>query len=87
MCWIRGREAWISGEVGLGAGLDAEQDADMTIFGPFGGEAGRGVGLPDRQKAVASMFHGGTGHTEVVKTMVSGDLAVVGADRTQRGDR
>ena len=23
------------------------------------------------------MFHGGTGHTEVVKTMVSGDLAVV----------
>ena len=30
----RGREAWISGEVGLGAGLDAEQDADITTSVP-----------------------------------------------------
>jgi hypothetical protein len=73
----RGREAWISGGLGVGPGLDAEQDEDMTIFGPFGGEAGRGDGLPDRQRAVASLFHGGTGRTEVVKTMVSGDQVVV----------
>ena len=73
----RGRQAWIGGAVGLGPDLDAEQDEDMTIFGPWGGEAGRGVGLPDRQKAMASLFHGGTGRSEVVKTMVSGDLAVV----------
>ena len=72
-----GRQAWISGGLGVGPGLDAEQDADMTIFGPFGGEAGRGAGLPDRQKAMANLFLGGTGRSEVVKTIVSGDLAVV----------
>ena len=72
-----GRQTWISGALGVGPGLDAEQDADMTIFGPFGGEAGRGAGLPDRQKAMANLFHGGTGGSEVVKTIVSGDLAVV----------
>ena len=72
-----GRQAWIGGDLGIGPGLDAEQDADMTIFGPFGGEAGRGASLPDRQKAMASLFHGGTGRSEVVKTIVSGDLAVV----------
>jgi ketosteroid isomerase-like protein len=72
-----GREAWVSGALGVGPGLDAEQDPDMTIFGPFGGEAARGAGLPDRQKAMARLFHGGSGRTEVVKTMVSGDLAVV----------
>ena len=72
-----GRPAWISGALGVGPGLDAEQDADMTIFGPFGGEAGRGAGLPDRQRAMADLFHGGTGRSEVVKTIVSGDLAVV----------
>jgi|GEM_PF-4808029 len=73
----RGRAAWISGQLGLGPGLDAEQDPDMTIFGPWGGEAGRGAGLPDRQKAMASLFHGGTGTSEVVKTIVSGDVVVV----------
>lgn len=73
----RGRAAWISGQLGLGPGLDAEQDPDMTIFGPWGGEAGRGAGLPDRQKAMASLFHGGTGSSEVVKTIVSGDVVVV----------
>ncbi len=73
-----GRQAWIDGDVGSGGGkLDAMQDDDMTIFGPFGGEAGSGPGLPERQRAVASMFHGGSGRSEVVKTIVEGDLVVV----------
>lgn len=73
----RGRSAWISGQLGVGPGLDAAQDPDMTIFGPWGGEAGRGAGLPERQKAMASLFHGGTGSSEVVKTIVSGDIVVI----------
>jgi hypothetical protein len=73
----RGRQAWIDGELGFGPGLDAEQDQDMTIFGPWGGEAGRGPALPERQQAMARLFKGGTGETEVVKTVVSGDVVVV----------
>lgn len=73
----RGRQRWIDGELGWGPDLDADQDDDMTIFGPWGGEAGRGPGLPDRQKAVARLFHGGTGTIDVVKTIVSGDVVVV----------
>jgi len=69
----KGREAWISGQLGFGL----QQDPDMTIFGPWGGEAGRGAGLPDRQQAMASLFHGGTGSSEVVKTIVSGEIVVV----------
>jgi hypothetical protein len=72
-----GRSAWISGQLGYGPGLDAEQDPDMTIFGPWGGEAGRGPGLPGRQQAMARLFHGGTGSNEVVKTIVAGDIVVV----------
>ena len=73
----RGRQAWINGEIGYGPDLDARQDDDMTIFGPFGGEAGRGPGLPEQQRAAARLFRGGTGTTEVVKTIVSGKIAVV----------
>lgn len=73
----RGRQSWIDGALGHGPEVDAEQDDDMTIFGPFGGEAGRGPGLMDRQQQAARLFHGGTGRNEVVKTMVSGDLVVV----------
>jgi hypothetical protein len=72
-----GRQSWIDGALGYGEGLDAAQDDDMTIFGPFGGEAGRGPGLEDRQKQAARLFHGGTGASEVVKTIVSGDLVVI----------
>ena len=72
----RGRQAWIEGRFGLGSGAH-EQDEDMTIFGPFGGPAGRGPGLPERQRAMASLFLGGTGATEVVNTIVSGDLVVL----------
>jgi hypothetical protein len=74
----RGRQAWITGVVGAGqGGLDALQDDDMTIFGPWGGDVGRGPGLPDRQRAVASLFHGGVGHIEVVKTIIEGDLVIL----------
>lgn len=72
-----GRQAWIDGRLGFGPGLDVEQDEDMTIFGPFGGEAGRGSALPDRQQAMAQLFQGGSGQTEVVKTIVGDDLVVV----------
>lgn len=73
----RGRDAWINGTLDMGAHHEAHQDDDMTIFGPFGGEAGRGLGLLDRQQAMASLFHGGTGRSEVVKTIVSDDLVVI----------
>ena len=73
----RGRQSWIDGELGFGPDLDVDQDDDMTIFGPWGGEAGRGPGLPERQQQMARLFHGGTGRNEVVATFVSGDLAVV----------
>ena len=69
----RGRQAWISGELGFGV----EQDSDMTIFGPFGGGAGRGPALPERQNAMARLFGGGTGQSEVVKTIVAGDVVVL----------
>lgn len=72
-----GRQAWIGGELGYGPVLDTPQDEDMTIFGPFGGEAGRGPGLEERQKQAARLFHGGSGTTELVKSMVSGNLAVL----------
>ena len=91
----RGRQSWIDGVLGFGEGVDVDQDDDMTIFGPFGGEPGRGAGLVDRQKHTARMFHGGTGRCEVVKTIVSGDTVVLvmvernevvvdGADAPQR---
>ena len=73
----RGRQAWIGGRVGSDGGLDIDQDDDFTIIGPFGGEPARGPGLKERQKAAARLFQGGTGSSEVVKTIVSGDLAVV----------
>ena len=73
----RGRQSWISGGLDAGPGHTVEQDADMTIFGPFGGEVGKGPGLPGRQRAVAQLFQGGTGRSDVVRTIVSGDLAVV----------
>jgi hypothetical protein len=73
----RGRQSWVDGTLGYGDGLDVAQDADMTIFGPFGGEAGRGGGLEERQKRAARLFHGGTGAREVVKSIVSGDLVVI----------
>jgi hypothetical protein len=73
----RGRQSWIEGALGVGQGLDIDQDDDFTILGPFGGEPGRGPGLKERQKAAAKLFHGGRGSLDVVKTIVAGEIAVV----------
>jgi hypothetical protein len=73
----RGRQSWIDGTLGYGEHLDVAQDDDMTIFAPFGGEAGRGPGLQDRQRLAARLFRGGTGSCEVVKTIVAGDVVVL----------
>lgn len=57
-----GRQSWIDGKLGYVRGFDIEQDEDMTIFGPFGGEALRGTAqLAGRQDRVASLFRGGSG--------------------------
>lgn len=68
-----GRESWIEGRLGFGRGFEVEQDDDMTIFGPFGGEAARGTSdLAGRQDRASSLFNGGTGTCEVLKTIVFG---------------
>lgn len=73
----RGRQSWIDGALGYGQGLDVDQHDDMTIFGPFGGEAGHGPCLEDRQKKAARLFHGGTGACEIFKTIVAGDVVII----------
>ena len=73
----RGRQSWIDGTLGYGDGLDVAQHDDMTIFAPFGGEAGHGPGLQARQQQAARLFGGGRGGCEVVKTIVSGDVVVL----------
>jgi ketosteroid isomerase-like protein len=72
--WIHGKPQWEKPD-----SLIAQAD-DATIFGPFGGTAPPGqkpVVQPDRQRQIASMFLGGSGSTEVIRTIVEGDLAVV----------
>ena len=50
----------------------------MTLFAPFGGEVIRGLGdLQPRQQRAVSQFQGGTGTSEVVKTVVVGDVVIV----------
>jgi ketosteroid isomerase-like protein len=71
----RGRQAWISGQLEWTATSVFEQSADMTIFGPFGGEAT--LGDPQRQAKIASQFEGGTGLNEIVKVIREGDLVVI----------
>jgi len=73
-----GRQAWISGHLETSATTMMAQDDDMTIFGPFGGEAGRGnATLVPIQTRAAAAFHGGTGACEVIKVMRDGDLLVI----------
>ncbi len=73
-----GRQSWIDGKLGYGRGFDVEQDEDMTIFGPFGGEALRGTAqLAGRQDRAASLFRGGSGRCDIVKTIVSDDVVVI----------
>jgi hypothetical protein len=74
----QGRQSWVDGKLGYGRGFDVEQDDDMTIFGPFGGEALRGTAqLAGRQDRAASLFSGGEGECDIVKTIVSDDVVVV----------
>ena len=77
----RGRDAWIHGRPQWEdpASQMAQAD-DATIFGPFGGVAPTGGPprvRPDLQRQIASAIHGGSGSTEVVRTIVEGDLVVV----------
>ena len=72
--WIHGKPQWEQAESPI------KQADDATIFGPFGGSAPTGrkpVVQPDRQRQIASMFLGGSGSTEVIRTIVEGDLVVV----------
>jgi hypothetical protein len=71
------RQAWIEGRISWTESTLMDQDPDMTIFGPFGGEAGRADN--PRQARVASAFRGGAGATEIVKVVVEGELVVVAA--------
>ena len=71
----KGRQAWISGSLEWTATAVFEQADEMTIFGPFGGEAA--LGDPERQAKSAAGFHGGSGHCQVVKVIEEGDLVVV----------
>jgi hypothetical protein len=70
-----GRQAWISGQLEWSATSVFHQEDDMTIFGPFGGEAARAD--PIRQAQTAANFHGGEGRCEVVKVMADSDLVVI----------
>ncbi|MEP7314135.1 MAG: hypothetical protein ABI859_16250 [Pseudomonadota bacterium] len=73
-----GSHAWISGHLESTANKLMAQDDDMTIFGPFGGEAGRGnATLIPIQTRVVAAFRGGTGSFEVTKIMHDGDLLVI----------
>jgi len=74
----RAHDAWIHGRTEK-AGTDLmQQDADMTIFGPFGGPIVRnGPDLESRQAAVSAKFRGGSGEIEVVNVFRSGNLVVV----------
>ena len=70
----RGRQAWIEGRLEETATTHVAQADDMTLTGPFGGEA---VGPGPHQAKVAALFHGGTGRCELVKVIAEGDLVVL----------
>lgn len=73
-----GRQSWIEGRLGFGRGFEVDQDDDMTLFGPFGGEVVCGTGeLAGRQDRAESLFGGGTGRCEVIKTFVGDDVVTV----------
>lgn len=72
------RQAWVEGRFDPEAAGTMVQATDMTIFGPFGGEAGAlGPELAARQKRVNSSFRGGSGRCEVVRSIAADDLLVL----------
>jgi ketosteroid isomerase-like protein len=77
----RGRDAWIHGRLSWeDENSSISQPDDATIFGPFGGIPPGGVAprvQPDIQRQLAARFQGGSGSTELVRSIVEGDLAVV----------
>ncbi len=74
----RGRQAWIGGQLEETATTAMAQADDMTIFGPFGDDLGRGgPELAARQAANVARFRGGSGRSELLQAMASGDLVVL----------
>ncbi len=74
----QGRQSWIEGKLGFGRGFEVDQDDEMTLFGPFGGEAIHGTTvLQGRQDRAKSLFNGGTGRCELIRTFVGGDIVTV----------
>lgn len=72
------RQAWIDGRFDPNGAGAMVQAADMTIFGPFGGEAGAGgPELAARQRQVNASFRGGSGRCEVVRSIAADDLLVL----------
>lgn len=72
------RQAWIEGRFDPKAAGKMLQASDMTIFGPFGGEAGSGgPDLSARQKRINASFQGGSGKCEVVRSIAADDLLVL----------
>ena len=72
------RQAWIEGRFDPKSADHMLQAPDMTIFGPFGGEAGAGgADLEARQRRMSAMFRGGTGKCELVRSFAADDLLVL----------
>lgn len=72
------RQVWIEGRFDPDAAGTMIQDTGMTIFGPFGGEAGTGgPELAARQKRANASFRGGSGRSEVVRSIAADDLLVL----------
>jgi hypothetical protein len=72
------RQAWIEGRFDPNAARKMVQATNMTIFGPFGGDAGAGgPELQARQKRVAASFRGGSGQCELVRSIAADDLLVL----------
>ena len=69
------QQEWISGTEG---DISEFQHPDMTIYGPFGGPAGRmREGLAQGQATVRSQFQGGTSEAQFVRAIESGDLLII----------
>jgi len=64
-----------------------EHAKDYTLMSPFGGTPSRGFDAsPERRKAIARFFKGGTFHQEVVATYDSSDMIVLVTIERVRGE-
>lgn len=72
------RQAWIEGRFDPHPSGPLVQADDMTIFGPFGGDAGAGgPNLAALQRRANSAFAGGSGNCELVRAFTAGDTVVL----------